>query len=40
MVKITKDQEKIIKQYAKENGLTVEQVINYMIGFLVQEMEN
>ena len=39
-MKVTKDQEKIIKQYAKENKLTVEQVINYMVSILQQEMEN
>ena len=39
-MKITKDQEKIIKEYAKENNLTVDQAINYAVSILKQEMEN
>jgi hypothetical protein len=37
-MKVTKDQAEIIKKYAKENGITVEQAINYMVSFLEQEM--
>ena len=39
-MKTTKDQNEIIKKYAKENGLSVEQVVNYMVSILEQEMEN
>ena len=39
-MKVTKEQHKIIKDYAKENNLTVDQVINYVINILIQEMEN
>jgi len=39
-MKITKDQEKIIKEYAKENKITIEQAINYAVTILKQEMEN
>jgi hypothetical protein len=39
-MKITKEQEKIIKEYAKENNLTIDQVINYMVAFLQNEMGN
>jgi hypothetical protein len=39
-MKLSKAQNKIIKKYAKENGLTVEQVINYMVSIIEQEMDN
>jgi len=39
-MKVTKEQQKTIKDYAKENNLTVDQVINYVINILIQEMEN
>lgn len=39
-MKITKEQVEIIKKYAKENGITVEQALNYAVGILEQEMEN
>ena len=39
-MKVTKEQQKIIKDYAKENNLTVDQVINYVINILIREMEN
>lgn len=38
-MKITKNQAEVIRKYAKENGITVEQAINYMVSFLEQEME-
>ena len=38
-MKITKEQSEIIKKYAKENGITVEQAINYAVTILAQEME-
>ena len=34
MVKITKEQKEIIKKYSKENNLSDEQVINYIISIL------
>lgn len=40
MVKITKEQKEVIRKYSKENNLTDEQTINYMISILIQEMEN
>lgn len=40
MMKITKNQEATIKKYAKENDMTTEQVINYVVTILEQEMEN
>lgn len=39
-MKITKEQAEVIKKYAKENGITIEQAINYAINILEQEMEN
>ena len=39
-MKTTKEQEKIIREYAKENNMTIEQVINYTMTVLQQEMEN
>ena len=39
-MKITKEQAETIRKYAKENGITVEQAINYAVAFLEQEMEN
>jgi hypothetical protein len=39
-MKITKEQSKIIKEYAKQNNITVEQATNYAINILEQEMEN
>lgn len=39
-MKITKEQAETIKRYAKENGLTIEQAINYAVSILEQEMEN
>jgi hypothetical protein len=40
MVKTTEEQMKVIKKYAKDNNLTIEKVVNYMISILEQEMEN
>lgn len=39
-MKTTKSQTEIIKKYAKENELTIEQVVNYMVSIIEQEMEN
>lgn len=39
-MKTTKAQNEVIKKYAKENGLTVEQVVNYMVSIIEQELEN
>lgn len=39
-MKTTKEQNETIKKYAKENNLSVEQVVNYMVSILEQEMEN
>ena len=38
-MKITKEQKETIKKYAKENNLTDEQVINYMVSLLDTELE-
>ena len=40
MMKVTKEQSETIKKYASENDMTVEQVINYVVTILEQEMEN
>jgi len=39
-MKVTKEQAATIKKYAKENNMTVEQVVNYVVTILEQEMEN
>jgi hypothetical protein len=39
-MKTTKTQNEVIKKYAKENGLTVERVVNYMVSIIEQELEN
>jgi hypothetical protein len=40
MVKtLTKEQKKIFDDYAKENGLTFEQAVNYACSMLATEME-
>jgi len=39
-MKLTKEQKKIVDQYKKENNLTNEQVVNYLINILEQELEN
>lgn len=40
VMKLTKEQKKIVDQYKKENNLTNEQVVNYLINILEQELEN
>jgi hypothetical protein len=39
-MKLTKEQKKIVDLYKKENNLTNEQVANYLVNILEQELEN